>query len=119
MQNDQPPIRPTEIKISESSDWQLFENVARALEQGLGGTWVEKADGIDQRYWDLAVEGQVITLHLEHYLGISVLLPPPDHDLMNPDRLQTAVRQSLGAYHVEDQHQPSHVLTELEARLKR
>ncbi|MGE8099522.1 DUF3630 family protein [Pseudomonas fluorescens] len=114
MQNDQPPIRPTEIKISESSDWQLFENVARALEQELRGTWIEKVDGIDQRYWDLAVEGRVITLHLEHFLGISVLLPPPDQDLMTPDRLQTAVRQSLRAYLVEHRRQTSRALTELE-----
>lgn len=36
-----------EIEISENADWQLFENVARVLEHGLGGYWKEKLDGTD------------------------------------------------------------------------
>lgn len=63
------------IEISENSDWQLFESVAQVLEQGLGGCWKEKIDGLDQRYWDLEVEEQILTLHLEHHLGISVFVP--------------------------------------------
>ncbi len=27
------------IEVSEKADWKLFENVARVLEQGLGGRW--------------------------------------------------------------------------------
>ena len=64
-----------EIQISEASDWQLFAAIAETLEHGLKGEWTVKADGLDQRYWDLCVEGQTITLHLEHYLGISLLMP--------------------------------------------
>ncbi len=63
-----------EIEISENADWQLFENVAQVLEQGLGGYWKERLDGPDQRYWDLAVGEQILTLHLECYLGISMLI---------------------------------------------
>ncbi|MBB1604929.1 MULTISPECIES: DUF3630 family protein [unclassified Pseudomonas] len=69
-----------EIEISESADWQLFENVAQVLEQGLGGYWKEKLDETDQRYWDLAVGEQILTLHLEHYLGISMLIPDSAHE---------------------------------------
>ena len=58
--------------MSEDSDWNLFELVASILEKELSGEWVEKADGLDQRYWDLKVGSQVITLHLEHYLGITI-----------------------------------------------
>ncbi len=61
-----------QILVSENSDWNLFELVASLLEKGLSGEWVEKADGFDQRYWDLKVGSEVITLHLEHYLGITV-----------------------------------------------
>ena len=63
------------IELSAASDWQLFENIARILEESLGGYWKEKLDAMDQRYWDLVVGEQVITLHLEHYLGISVCVP--------------------------------------------
>lgn len=63
------------IEISENADWKLFEDVALVLEQGLSGYWKEKYDGLDQRYWDLVVGKQTLTLHLEHYLGISVLVP--------------------------------------------
>jgi hypothetical protein len=57
------------------ADWKLFEEVAHLLEQGLGGCWKKKLDGLDQRYWDLLVNEHILTLHLEHYLGISVVVP--------------------------------------------
>ncbi|PVZ42459.1 DUF3630 family protein [Pseudomonas sp. CC120222-01a] len=63
------------MEISEIADWEYFESVAQVLEQGLGGCWKEKLDGLDQRYWDLVVGEQTLTLHLEHYLGISVFVP--------------------------------------------
>lgn len=58
------------IEISEKADWKHFEEVARILEQGLGGYWKEKLDALDQRYWELLVDGHTLTLHLEHYFGI-------------------------------------------------
>lgn len=60
----------SELQISSDSSWTLFERVAEILERELNGSWVEKADGIDQRYWDLKIENEILTLHLEHYLGI-------------------------------------------------
>ena len=61
----------SELHISSESNWTLFDRIAETLERELNGIWVEKADGMDQRYWDLKIENEVITLHLEHYLGIS------------------------------------------------
>lgn len=63
------------IEISEHADWELFESVAQRLESVMGGYWMKKIDGVDQRYWDLMVGEQTLTLHLEHYLGISVCVP--------------------------------------------
>ncbi|WP_249582574.1 hypothetical protein [Pseudomonas viridiflava] len=63
-----------ELHICDVSDWALFNAIALTLEQELNGEWLTKADGLDQRYWDLAVDGGVITLHLEHYLGIMLLV---------------------------------------------
>ncbi len=62
------------IEISELADWKLFETVAQKLEHGIGGYWNEKADGLDQRYWSLIAGEHTLTLHLEHYLGISVFV---------------------------------------------
>ncbi|MEE4915475.1 hypothetical protein V2K41_14440 [Pseudomonas alliivorans] len=71
-----------ELHISDASDWALFNAIVATLEQGLGGEWLVKADGLDQRYWDLAVQGGVMTLHLEHYLGIMLLV---ENEPANPD----------------------------------
>lgn len=78
------------IEISEHADWALFENVAQQLEQGLGGYWKAKFDGLDQRYWDLIVGEQTLTLHLEHYLGISISVP--DHANEMAQRVRALVR---------------------------
>lgn len=74
------------IEISEHADWKLFENVAQELEQGLGGYWKEKNDGLDQRYWDLMAGEQRLTLHLDLFLGISVCVPD------NADEMAQRVR---------------------------
>ena len=60
----------SELHITSDSSWTLFEKIAEVLERELNGIWVEKTDGIDQRYWDLKIENEILTLHLEHYLGI-------------------------------------------------
>ncbi|NVZ50120.1 DUF3630 family protein [Pseudomonas sp. B6002] len=74
------------IEISEHADWKLFEDVAQKLEQALGGYWKEKVDGLDERYWDLMAGEQMLTLHLEHYLGILVDVPD------NADEMAQRVR---------------------------
>ncbi|MHC8338647.1 hypothetical protein [Pseudomonas sp. HLT2-19-2] len=51
------------------------------------------ADGLDQRYWDLEVEGQVITLHLEHCLGIMLLVEDAGPDWVASKRFQVVVRR--------------------------
>jgi len=72
----------TTIEISADADGKLFERVAQKLEQGLGGYWKGKIDALDQRYWDLAVGEQTLTLHLEHYLGISVCVPDNANEMV-------------------------------------
>ena len=62
----------SKIHISSEPDWNLFESIATTLEHELNGVWIGKTDGIDQRYWDLKIENEILTVHLEHYLGILV-----------------------------------------------
>jgi hypothetical protein len=61
-----------QIEVSASSDGALFDALATELPVALGGRWSARLDGLDQRYWDLRCGSGKITLHLEHYLGISI-----------------------------------------------
>jgi hypothetical protein len=81
------------IYLSDTSDRALFDRIADELRQALDGTWVVQASGLDQRYWDLEAEGQVITLHLEHYLGIMLLVDDADPDWVASARFQALVQQ--------------------------
>ncbi|MGP6425770.1 MULTISPECIES: DUF3630 family protein [Pseudomonas] len=83
----------SDIHLSDSSDRELFTRIADELQQTLSGTWTTQASGLDQYYWDLAVDGQVITLHLEHYLGIMLLVEDADPQWVASERFQTVVRR--------------------------
>jgi|SRR5918992_1324398 hypothetical protein len=61
-----------EALISESTDWRLFNKVAKLIVKKFNGRLVEKLDGLEQRYWDIEIEGEILTLHSEHYIGISL-----------------------------------------------
>jgi cellulase/cellobiase CelA1 len=61
-----------QIEIAERSDWSYFERVADILVVGLAGTWIDRIDGLDERYWDLAAGSGRVTLHLQHHLGITL-----------------------------------------------
>ena len=69
--------RTVEIRISDSSDWKLFDQIAKNLEQDFFAKSIAVCDGVDQAYYDFAIGGSILTLHLEHYLGISLFLKNP------------------------------------------
>lgn len=81
-----------EFVLSDDSDWSLFDTIASSLESHLQGSWTAQLDGLDQRYWDLRVGDAVITLHLEHYLGIMLFVA---HE--SPDRTasQTLLQNAI------------------------
>jgi hypothetical protein len=60
------------IELRLSEDPEQFVRLAEEVRTKLGGRWTEKIDGLDQSYWDLDVQGIVVTVHREHYLGVSV-----------------------------------------------
>ena len=63
-----------EALISEDPDGRLFNGVADAILTKFNGQLVERLDGLEERYWDIDIGGKIVTLHLQHYLGI-VLFP--------------------------------------------
>jgi hypothetical protein len=60
------------IKLSTKSDKPIFEFIANDLSDSFNTRWISKVDGFDQRYWGFEIRGAILTLHFEHYLGISI-----------------------------------------------
>ena len=84
----------TEACLSEVASRELFESIAHTIESHFGGRWVRQLDGIEQRYWDLEINGVVLTLHLEHYLGISLLPASGFSDMA----MATSLVEAIGAF---------------------
>ena len=47
-----------------------FAEFAEALVRARQGSIAQKLDGLDEVYWDLVLDGRVLTLHRQHYLGV-------------------------------------------------
>jgi len=60
------------VDLFRDSDWLVFESIANELSKTFRVNWKIKLDGLDQIYWDFEYKSIVLTLHLEHYLGISI-----------------------------------------------
>jgi hypothetical protein len=88
----------TELAISTDSSAWLFERLAVAIQDAFGGTWVAQLDGLDQRYWDLRLEDAVVTLHSEHYLGISLFPSAASPDAQAAARLVRRIARFLATY---------------------
>lgn len=71
------PDNRLEIEICDWPDWNAFELLAQRIANRYDGQIVRRLDGLDQRYWDIQVLGQTVTLHLELYLGISLFAEDP------------------------------------------
>jgi hypothetical protein len=65
------------------SDGQVFQEIADELTNAFDVQWKAKIDGLDQRYWDFEYKGYILTLHLEHYLGISIFIKKSTRDINN------------------------------------
>lgn len=87
-----------ELHISDVSDGALFKEIGEILRRGLDGSWLEKLDGLDQRYWDLKVRESILTLHLEHYLGIMLFPSPECEGTSDANTLIEKAHQLLSAY---------------------
>jgi len=90
-----------QINVSKTADWTLFDQLASELKRCTKGHWVAQLDGFDQRYWDLASGTAKVTLHLEHYLGITVY--PADGAQADPDSV--ALLES--AFRILEEYEPA------------
>ncbi len=69
------------LDLSDESNWSLFELIAKELTNRFNVQWKSQTDGLDQRYWDFEVNGIILTLHLEHYLGIVIFADKTKTDI--------------------------------------
>ena len=72
----------TEARLSKSSSGELFTSIAKAIEDQYNIHWLNKLNGLDQRYWDFEIDNLILTLHLEHFLGISLFPANNTADIM-------------------------------------
>ena len=86
-----------EAQLSDQADWKLFNRIAKLIQKEFNGTWVEKLDGLDQRYWDIVIGNIKLTLHLEHYLGISLFSAKEDNNLSEANKLVHRIGESIEA----------------------
>ena len=60
------------VAISDDADWMLFNGIADTILTKFKGQLIRPLDGLDERYWDIEIRGSIVTLHLQHYSGISL-----------------------------------------------
>ncbi len=82
------------IELQLSDDGSQFLHFAELVRKVLNGKWTEKINGLDQTYWDLDVQGQIITLHREHYLGVSVFCKDKPEEKAVLERLKRILESS-------------------------
>lgn len=76
----------SEIHLSDDPD--TFGSYAGRVHAALGGQWTTQLDGLDESYWDLRVGETVVTVHRQHFLGVSVFADPSDAATRLLDRLR-------------------------------
>ena len=65
------------VELIKESDGPVFQLIADELTKVFNIRWTAKLDGFDQRYWDFDYRGVTLSLHLEHFLGISIFVRNP------------------------------------------
>jgi len=70
-------------ELIRDSDGPVFQLIADELAKVFNIQWKAKLDGFDQRYWDFDYRGVTLSLHLEHFLGISIFVKKPETNIKN------------------------------------
>ncbi|MCP9492925.1 MAG: DUF3630 family protein [Pyrinomonadaceae bacterium MAG19_C2-C3] len=58
--------------VTDEADWKLFDEIGNEIVQKFEGRIVERLEGLEQRYLDIQIADSTVTLHLEHFMGISI-----------------------------------------------
>lgn len=87
----------TEARLSDNADDLI--GVALVFERGFSVQWIKKLNGLDQSYWDCSVRGVMLTLHREHYLGVSLFPAREETDLRRANELVVEIGTYFQQYY--------------------
>jgi hypothetical protein len=74
-------------ELLRGSNGYVFQSIADELTEVFNIKWKAKLDGFDQRYWDFEYKGIILSLHLEHILGIGIFVRKPETDIKNAKKI--------------------------------
>ena len=84
--------------ITDRSDSELLNRIGTIIHNEFNGEWLLKANGLDQCYWDIKIESSVLTLHLEHYLGIMIFPAEDSGDITRDNALLERIYNYLSSH---------------------
>ncbi len=59
-----------QLNLSDTASRSELERWTAIICRHWNARIMERIDGLDQSYWDIEIDGRIITLHWENYLGI-------------------------------------------------
>ncbi len=62
----------SEILISNESDSDLFKSLSDRLKTEFKGVLIDRVEDLDTKYFDFKIKDNVLTLHLQNYIGITL-----------------------------------------------
>jgi hypothetical protein len=89
------------LSIHMSDDPDDFGRIGWQAFRLLGGELGEPAHGLDQSYWDLTLDGGVITIHREHYSGVIVFCENDPASIALFERYRSVVEAGDNTTHLE------------------
>lgn len=84
-----------EIILTEQSDSSLFIRLADRIVSEYKATIIKKLNGLDEVYWDFLVESEIITLHQQTYIGISIFPKDLERSTAKANRLAEKIAATL------------------------
>jgi hypothetical protein len=88
------------IQLTKTANYDVFALIADYLEKEFHVIFTNKLSSADQCYWDFGYQGHSITLHLEHYTGISLFsedmaLTQMPADIGELNKLASAIKKKF------------------------
>jgi hypothetical protein len=74
-------------ELIRESNGAVFQLIADELTEVFNIQWKAKLDGFDQRYWDFEYKAVTLSLHFEHFLGISIFVKKPETNIRNAKKI--------------------------------
>ncbi len=85
----------SEIILTEQPDSSLFIRLADGIVSEYKASIIEKLNGLDSVYWDFLVESEIITLHQQTFIGITIFPRDLEKSTAEANRLAEKIAAML------------------------